>query len=636
TLLLKKLMTVLLALLLLIQTVPAYAALESEVEKTVYETLLRIKAEHYPMPDDVLDRMPGQYAAAAASFDLTRAERDHLIKTLPGYLLARPEYVAQDDEESINGDVEFIVKSYRFEQSVNDYAFTEDAPSEWARPAISRLLVSGSLSEEFARGFRKPITIGNLARLYFDNEDARVMYETVEVDDPSITADMPAYVKIAFATGLIDNASELDRTMTREEAAVRISKLMDPLSTIIDVKDFDKVDPSHFADVANSVTANIITLQNGYFDPAKPFTLEQALMSSERDFYKLRGILPASSYLYGRAHVVVGNNFVYLDFESDEDEQDYIDYYIKEVTQGIRLTGKNQTIDAGYAIIELQASDADVKYTFKNNVSNVDFHNFARGFVTYGKGVYSEGFIEGYKAEPRELKPGEKPNLSIQPDSTHKKLDPLLDKIVAKIIKPGMTEEQKARAIHDYVVTQIVYGGGASNTSATNALIAIEKGKGTCTYYSSLFYYLAKKASLTTVPIEGDSIAGRHAWNMVRLNGKWQFVDATFDDSKKKLNYDYSFKGVFAFMDSHGWSGYGYPNSNYYPQVDGMKIKSTEELRVYLLQQLNNDSGSPEVMKFKVIAKGVNTDIGFLRSVIGTRYKLSHDAKSGVYTVKAT
>ncbi len=632
---LKRLMTVLIALLLLIQTVPAYAAPESEVEKAVYETLLQIKAQDYPMPDDVLERMPGQYAAAAETFDLTRAEREHLIQKLIGYLLARPEYVALDDEGSINWDVEVIITSYRFEQSVINYAYAEDAPSDWARPAISRLIVSGSLAEEFRRGFRKPITIGNLARLYFDNEASQQMYETVQIDDPSITEDMPAYVKIAFATGLIDDASELDRTMTREEAAVRISKLMDPLDSHIDVKDFDKIDPSHYADAANSVTAGIITLRDGYFDPAKPYTLEQALVNLDPHFTKLRGILPASSYLYGRSRITVGNNFVYIDFDSAERARDYIDYYIKNVTKGIRITGKNQRIDAGYTIIELQATDADVKYTFKNNVSNVDFHNFARGYVTYGKGVYSEGFIEGYTAEPRELKPGEKPNLNVQPDSTHKKLDPLLDKIIAKIIKPGMTEEQKARAIHDYVVTHIVYVGGTSNTSAKNALVAIEKGKGSCTFYSSLFYYLAKKASLTTIPIEGDSIAGRHAWNMVRLNGKWQFVDTTFDDSKKKLNYDYSFIGVYEFMDSHGWVGMGYPNPNFYPQVDGMKIKSTEELRVYLLQQLNNDPGAPEVMKFKVAAKGVNTDISFLRSVIGTRYKLSHDAKTGIYTVKA-
>ncbi|WEK54436.1 MAG: transglutaminase domain-containing protein [Candidatus Cohnella colombiensis] len=622
----KKFVAIFIILILIFQTATVSATPENTVKQAVLKTLNQLKDQKYPMPDNVLNTMPGQYAAEVAKYNLTSSEAKLFINELNVRLLNRPEQVARDDQKWIESEVADII-----DKAVTKYTFPKDKPSKWARTMIANMIQNGTLPQYFQKNYQKPITLRDLARLNFDTEQYTSYFENVDVVDPSITEDMPTYVKIAFALGLIDNANELDLTMTREEAAVRLTKLMDPLASDIDTRDFDKVNPKAFSAVANAVMTGLVASQNGYFYPQKPFTLEQAIAGSGRRFSKLRSIIHFS-LINISAHVTVGKNYVYIDFETPKDQKDYIDYVIQNVMKKIKITGKFQRIDAGYAIIELY-SKHDVMYTFKENVSNV-YINESFGSASYGTGVYNDQFNEGYIAEPRVLKAGEIPNMVMQPDSTHQKLYTKIDKILAQIITPKMTDEQKVKVIHDYVVTHIVYGGLRDTVGGEAALYALETGGGTCSHYTSLFHYMATRASITTYPLQGTTYIGRHAWNIVQLNGKWVFVDTTFDDSKKKMSYDYYLKDTFYMMDTHGWTGFGYPAQFNYPTIDGMNIQTTEELRVYILQRLSNFTDhSPDIIKFKVTGTGVNTDISFMRSYIGTPYKLKYDAKSGIYTV---
>lgn len=225
----------------------------------------------------------------------------------------------------------------------------------------------------------------------------------------------------------------------------------------------------------------------------------------------------------------------------------------------------------------------EVKFTFKNGLENLRFRGDS---VLYGTFVYTSRRGEGYLAEPRELKAGEKANLELQPDSVHRKLYARTDQILKKILKPNMTDEQKVKAIFDYVVTRIQYSGEMDDISAINALKAIEEGKGVCVHYTSLFHYLATRAGIPTFPLTGPSFVGPHAWNMVYLNGKWVHVDATLADGKKNIDYTYYMKDAMFMMKTRTWMSYGYPDVNVYPEIDGMNLKTTEELRVYLLRKM--------------------------------------------------
>ncbi len=60
------------------------------------------------------------------------------------------------------------------------------------------------------------------------------------------------------------------------------------------------------------------------------------------------------------------------------------------------------------------------------------------------------------------------------------------------------------------------------------------KGIGVCASYANSFNYLARKVGLESIVVTGN-INGLadlgHAWNAVKLNGKWKYFDTTFNDT---------------------------------------------------------------------------------------------------------
>jgi transglutaminase-like putative cysteine protease len=480
----------------------------------------------------------------------------------------------------------------------------------------------------------KAITLGQLAELYFgeEEEDSRIT-----IVDPSFKEDTPYYVKAAFMFGLVDSADELNKTMTREEAAIRIarSKLY-RYGSAIEAKDFMKIDPTKLSAVED-VASGAIPLINGNFEPKQPFTVAQAIEGKESySPGSFRGIIPAYRGTSSAA-ITVGGNYTWFEFNSAQDAKTYIGYHIAPYMNGVKLTGKYQRFDVGYAILELWTPNNGIKFTYKNNIENFYINTTSRT-ITYGYNVYSGQSIEGYRAEPRELKAGEKVVMEVQPDAASKKLYSKLDNVLKTIIKPGMNETAKVKAIHDYVVSHMTYSGRADYISSDNALIALEKGKGVCVHYASLFHYLARQAGLNSRVLQGPALVGQHAWNAVYVNGKWLFVDTTLDDTKKTTEYTYYLKDASFMMKTHMWRGFGYPDYSNHAVVDGMKIQTTDELRAYLLQQLWKRWGDPPAtIKFKVLNKNVDTDTRFLRlQHVDAIYKMKYDAKTGIYTLTKT
>ncbi|MBH5318757.1 transglutaminase domain-containing protein [Paenibacillus sp. GSMTC-2017] len=476
----------------------------------------------------------------------------------------------------------------------------------------------------------KGITVYELAQLYYGDNEPKEWYT---IEHKGFTEETPNYLKEAFLYGFIDDLSELDHTMTRSEAAQRISRsLVYALGDEVPTRDFGVIKPEDFHAVANVIEHSIIDVINGNFEPAKLFTRKQAEEGAERfRSNNIRGIFPLNG-AGNDSHITVGTNYAYLDFESKDDATSYIEYHLDEITQGVKLSrSANQRVDIGFAILELWAPDAEIKFTFKSGITNIKFR---QSKAMYGTFVYEGWNGEGYTAEARVLKPGEKPNMTVQPDTVHQKLYAKLDPIIKKIIKPNMTDVQKVKAIFDYVVTHIKYSKGVDFLSAENALEAINTGRGVCAHYTALFHYLAMRANIPTVPLQGDSFVGRHAWNMVYVNGKWSYLDATLADGKKTIDYTYYLKDANFMMNTREWDGFGYPDINTYPEVDGMKLKSTEEYRVFLLRTIENAGSRPKTIKFAVTNSNVDTNPKFLGILYNeANYKVTYDSKSKVYTL---
>ncbi len=93
-------------------------------------------------------------------------------------------------------------------------------------------------------------------------------------------------------------------------------------------------------------------------------------------------------------------------------------------------------------------------------------------------------------------------------------------------VEPGWTDFQKILFIHDYLVVNIEYDfdylfGGAVE--------AIWKGYAVCDGYSKAFKYLMWRLD---IPCEFISSQDEdHAWNAVQMDGKYYYLDVTWDDA---------------------------------------------------------------------------------------------------------
>jgi transglutaminase-like putative cysteine protease len=96
--------------------------------------------------------------------------------------------------------------------------------------------------------------------------------------------------------------------------------------------------------------------------------------------------------------------------------------------------------------------------------------------------------------------------------------------IIADIISPDMNDEDKVKAIHDWVVLNVEYDQTSERHSAHDALFGVQEA--VCQGYALLIIRM-----LQDVGIEAKYVSNEdHAWNLVYLCGHWYHLDATWDD----------------------------------------------------------------------------------------------------------
>ena len=104
--------------------------------------------------------------------------------------------------------------------------------------------------------------------------------------------------------------------------------------------------------------------------------------------------------------------------------------------------------------------------------------------------------------------------------------------VISSVITSDMTQLQQIVAIHDYLVLNCSYDTSVETNSAPHdaytAYGALVKQKAVCQGYAAAFQLLMQKLGIPGLVVQ--STAMNHAWNMVRYNGEWYHVDATWDD----------------------------------------------------------------------------------------------------------
>lgn len=114
-----------------------------------------------------------------------------------------------------------------------------------------------------------------------------------------------------------------------------------------------------------------------------------------------------------------------------------------------------------------------------------------------------------------------------------------------------LSDYEKIKKIHDFIVKNASYDTSLKNYSAYDNLIAKTS---TCQGYMCLAYKMLTEAGVPTRIISGTGGGDSHGWNIVRLNGKWYNLDCTWDDpltwnGEEVLLYDYFLKAEEEFGD---------------------------------------------------------------------------------------
>ena len=109
----------------------------------------------------------------------------------------------------------------------------------------------------------------------------------------------------------------------------------------------------------------------------------------------------------------------------------------------------------------------------------------------------------------------------------------------------GKSDYEKVRAINNEICSRVQYDVENENNDdyklKYTAYAALINGKAVCQGYSSLFYRMALEAGLDCRIITGQGNNGTgwgdHAWNIVKVDGKYYYIDVTWNDGTESDKY---------------------------------------------------------------------------------------------------
>lgn len=206
-----------------------------------------------------------------------------------------------------------------------------------------------------------------------------------------------------------------------------------------------------------------------------------------------------------------------------------------------------------------------------------------------------------YTAKSKPSEPTKKPvvstfekeinNVKLNPVKTNVEiLDTLIEQILDKIITKDMTNNQKLKAIYDYIISNSTYEKGhysfndMISFSGENAYISrydletvylaylmLSSGKGSCNYYSSAFTVLTRAVGFECYRTEGEVASSSggytgHVWNNLKIGEKWYEFDVQVEDKRSERN-GYTSYTYYGHVRNY------YPNLYIYPENTNLYIE---------------------------------------------------------------
>ena len=126
---------------------------------------------------------------------------------------------------------------------------------------------------------------------------------------------------------------------------------------------------------------------------------------------------------------------------------------------------------------------------------------------------------------------------------------------VIAVAKTKVGDYNKIKYVHDWLCNNMYY---TINDAGINGFLL---NAGQCMTYAQMFQYIMNELNIDC--IYAVSTSGNHAWNRVKVNGRWYMIDVCWDDSYSTNNYFLKGKGTEAHSLDYGSYYPSLSNSNY-------------------------------------------------------------------------
>ena len=100
-----------------------------------------------------------------------------------------------------------------------------------------------------------------------------------------------------------------------------------------------------------------------------------------------------------------------------------------------------------------------------------------------------------------------------------------IDSFILSNINDSMSNKEKIKIFHDYIVNNTIYDEDSKNKAYT-AYDLITTGKSICGGYSDIISIYLNKLGITNYKVTSEN----HIWNLIKLDNDWYHLDATWDD----------------------------------------------------------------------------------------------------------
>ena len=248
----------------------------------------------------------------------------------------------------------------------------------------------------------------------------------------------------------------------------------------------------------------LIILEIIFMNPIKEFAIK--IINNRPDLI----ILPSNNYTK------------HYDFQFVKISKDYVPYSIGDI-RNIFFTMINNgwTEFTFYCPSEYEECVKDVQTISSNDTLLTNINNYANPFNAFNS-------IETTYDDSGEI------NIKLEPLYTNNEityLKNIVDKIIKENTNSSMSDEQKIKAVHDYIINKTEYDRerndtGNSNYKSNTAYGALVENKAICSGYADAMALILDKLNIKNYKIASKT----HVWNAVYVNNQWLHLDLTWDD----------------------------------------------------------------------------------------------------------